>query len=42
MTDKPALRAQLKTLREELAARNPDAGETVAEKFPMCLLERSK
>lgn len=38
--DKSALRAQMKTLREELAARDPDAGETLADKFPLKLLER--
>ena len=40
MTDKDALRAEMKELREELAAREPDAGEALAEKFPMRLLER--
>lgn len=40
MTDKAALRTQMKTLREELHARDPDAGETLADKFPMKLLER--
>lgn len=38
--DKSSLRTQMKTLREELAARDPDAGETLAGKFPMKLLER--
>ncbi|MEM8615475.1 MAG: 5-formyltetrahydrofolate cyclo-ligase [Pseudomonadota bacterium] len=38
--DKQALRAQMKTLREELSARDPDAGETLADKFPLKLLER--
>jgi len=38
--DKQALRDQMKTLREELAARDPDAGETLADKFPLKLLER--
>ena len=38
--DKDDLRAQLKDLRAELAARDPDAGETLADKFPMKLLER--
>ncbi len=38
--DKQALRKDLKLLREELAARDPDAGETLADKFPMKLLER--
>ncbi|MEM1147845.1 MAG: 5-formyltetrahydrofolate cyclo-ligase [Pseudomonadota bacterium] len=37
---KAALRAALKTRRDELAARDPDAGETLAEKFPMKLLDR--
>lgn len=40
MTDKTALRAQMRTLREEIAARDPDAGEAIAAKFPMKLLER--
>lgn len=39
-TDKAQLRGQLKELRAELAARDPDAGETLADKFPMKLLER--
>lgn len=39
-TEKDALRAEMKVLREELAARDPDAGETLAEKFPLKLLER--
>jgi len=38
--DKQDLRPQLKELREELAARDPDAGETLADKFPLKLLER--
>lgn len=37
---KQALRAEMKELRAELAARDPDAGETLAEKFPLKLLER--
>ncbi|MHA7898649.1 MAG: 5-formyltetrahydrofolate cyclo-ligase [Henriciella sp.] len=37
---KQALRAQMKELRDELAARDPDAGETLAEKFPIKLFER--
>jgi len=37
---KSALRTELKTQREELAARDPDAGETIAGKFPLKLLER--
>ncbi|MEM1036629.1 MAG: 5-formyltetrahydrofolate cyclo-ligase [Pseudomonadota bacterium] len=38
--EKHALRTQMKALREELAARDPDAGETLADKFPLKLLER--
>lgn len=38
--DKPSLRAEMKTLRDELHARDPDAGETLAGKFPLKLLER--
>ena len=38
--DKQALRDELKTLREEAHARDQDAGETLADKFPMKLLER--
>lgn len=37
---KDQLRAQLKELRAELSARDPDAGETLADKFPMKLFER--
>ena len=37
---KDLLRAALKERREELAARDPDAGETLADKFPMKLFER--
>lgn len=37
---KTTLRAEMKALREELAARDPDAGETLADKFPLKLLER--
>ena len=37
---KSQLRAELKTLREEASARDPDAGETLAAKFPLKLLER--
>ncbi|MCR9268802.1 MAG: 5-formyltetrahydrofolate cyclo-ligase [Hyphomonadaceae bacterium] len=37
---KQALRARMKELRDELAARDPDAGETLAEKFPLKLFER--
>lgn len=43
MTADPAkttLRAELKTLRDEVSARDPDAAETLAAKFPMKLLER--
>ena len=39
-TSKRDLRARMKALRAELAARDPDAGETLADKFPMKLLER--
>ena len=38
--DKTRLRAEMKQLREELAARDPDADEKVADKFPLKLLER--
>jgi 5-formyltetrahydrofolate cyclo-ligase len=38
--DKTQLRAAMKELRAELSARDPDAGETLADKFPMKLLER--
>ena len=38
--EKDLLRAALKDRREELAARDPDAGETLADKFPMKLFER--
>ena len=38
--EKAALRAELKRLREELAARDPDAGEKLAAAFPIKLLER--
>lgn len=38
--DKHALRAHMKELREELAARDPDAGEKLADRFPLKLLER--
>lgn len=37
---KNALRASLKELREELSARDPDAGEALAERFPERLLQR--
>lgn len=38
--DKQALREDMKVVRDELAARDPDAGETLADKFPLKLLER--
>ncbi|MEM7492131.1 MAG: 5-formyltetrahydrofolate cyclo-ligase [Pseudomonadota bacterium] len=38
--EKKELRTQMKALREELAARDPDAGEALADKFPLKLLER--
>ena len=38
--DKTELRAGMNELRAELSARNPDAGEMLADKFPMKLLER--
>ena len=38
--NKKAMRAEMKDLREELSARDPDAGETLADKFPLKLLER--
>lgn len=38
--EKAELRTQMKELRAELDARDPDAGETLADKFPMKLLER--
>ena len=37
---KTALRSRMKTLRDEMSARLPDAGETIAAKFPLKLLER--
>jgi len=37
---KDQLRSELKALREELAARDPDAGEKLADKFPLKLFER--
>lgn len=37
---KQALRAEMKTMRDELSARDPDAGEILADKFPMKLFER--
>ena len=38
--DKDQLRGVMKERREELAARDPDAGETLADKFPLKLFER--
>lgn len=38
--EKAELRRAMKAVREELAARDPDAGETLAEKFPLKLFER--
>ena len=40
MLDKSALRTEMKELREELSARDPDADETLADKFPLKLFER--
>lgn len=40
ISEKEALRAHLAELREELSARNPDAGEDLANRFPMKLFER--
>lgn len=40
MDDKQALRARMKALRSEASARDPDAGERLAELFPMKLLDR--
>lgn len=37
---KQTLRRDMRALRDELSARDPDAGETLAAKFPMKLLER--
>ncbi len=37
---KEHLRSALKDRRDELNARDPDAGETLADKFPMKLFER--
>ena len=39
-SEKDSLRAEMKIMRDELAARDPDAGETLADKFPMKLHER--
>lgn len=38
--EKQALRAEMKARRDELHARDPDAGETLADKFPLKLFER--
>ena len=38
--NKDNLRTELRDLRAELAARDPDAGDKLADKFPMKLLER--
>ena len=38
--EKRALRKEMKVLRDELSARDPDAGETLAGKFPLKLLDR--
>ena len=38
--DKTDLRHRMRTLRAEAAARDPDGADSVAEKFPMKLLER--
>lgn len=40
MTDKETLRAHLRDIRAEAAARDPDAAEKLADKFPMKLFER--
>ncbi len=37
---KDVLRGEMEEVRAELSARDPDAGETLADKFPMKLLER--
>lgn len=37
---KRALRQQMRELRAEASARDPDAGETIAQKFPLKLFER--
>lgn len=37
---KDDLRADLKALRDELSARDPDASESLADKFPLKLFER--
>lgn len=39
-SDKIELRHRMRTIRAEAAARNPDAADDLAEKFPMKLLER--
>lgn len=40
MLDKDTLRQKLRTLREEAAAREPDAAEKLADVFPMKLFDR--
>ena len=40
LMDKTDLRHRMRTLRAEAAARDPDGADSVAEKFPMKLLER--
>lgn len=40
MQSKDDLRAEMRILRDELSARDPDAGETLADKFPLKLFER--
>ena len=40
MTDKQILRRKMRALRSEVAARDPDAGERLAENFPMKLYQR--
>lgn len=38
--DKTSLRHRMRTIRAEAAARDPDAAEKLADKFPMKLLDR--
>ncbi len=38
--EKQTLRAEMKVMRDELSARDPDAGEALADKFPLKLFER--
>jgi len=40
MMDKARLRKHMRSLRREAFARNPDASEQLADRFPMKLLER--